>query len=164
MEADNQEKACFPKASRFPAFRKIWRFLRWPIYFCLGAVLLIFLFETWFAVQYMTINPHCREASARYICEFAEACGRNDCFSLPRYINPYRRHPNASYINHYRNPENASPEYRICMEDKLRRQGACIIPLPISEFLERVYARIKGKRFYELDEECPGWHERPIFA
>ncbi len=161
METAKHGKECSPVML---FFRETWRFFRWPICCCLGVVNLWISLEIYFVIQFMTVNPFCREAWPRYICEIAEACGRNDCFSLPRYITPYRHHPNASYINHYRDPKNASPEYRICMEDKLRRQGSCIIPLPISEFLERVYARIKGKDFYELNEECPGWHVRPLFA
>ncbi len=168
METGNHNKESSPKKLYLLVFRRIWRFLKWPICLCLGVVGLDVLLEIYFFVQSETVNPYCQVAMTRYVCEIAEVFDRDDCFSLPfpvsRYITTYHLHPEASVIRHYRDPKNASPEYRVCIEDQLRRRGSCIIPLPISEFLERVYARIKGKRFYELDEECPGWHERPLFA
>lgn len=52
-----------------------------------------------------------------------------------------------------------SPEYRECWKQKQRRLERCHVPYPISELFEKIYSKIKGTPFYDLEKECPGWNK-----
>lgn len=143
-----------PKGRPITPLGRIWRGI-----VRIFAVVLILLgiyiaLEMNFVVHYAMGNQSCRGATYWYICQAADVVGAPRCFGglVPGFTF-------ESVYRFYQNPENASSEYRECFMDQWNRRRSCVVPRPINEAILRLVAKIRGKRFYELDEPCPGWHK-----